>query len=86
MIVVDVKLDVYGEGVLIRPLARVLISNDATGSATRGNYNVRVLRKPNKRRPFSILKVQRRARVENHPRKSKHVLTLVRKALEEAGY
>jgi len=81
MIVVDVKLDQYGLGEKITPLARVLIHNDGTGTDLRGNYYTCAFRKG-----MLSGKPQRIGRVKNHPRKSAHVLTLLRKSLEAMGY
>lgn len=58
-----------------RTLATVEIANDGTGSQARGNYNVRVRGKN--------LRVMREGRLENWPRKQKHVTDLVAAALQE---
>lgn len=79
MIRVTVELDQYGLGKNIKKLAEVVIANDGKGTNTRGSYDVASLR-----RGTSI--IQRAGRVENHPRLTEHVLTLVRKALESMRY
>jgi hypothetical protein len=61
-------------------LARAHIYNDGTSDKpTRGHYEARFLRRGSAR-------IQRMVRVENHPRLSAPVWTLLRKALEAAGY
>ncbi len=62
-----------------KPLAEIVIKNDGTGTEQRGNYFVGSMRRGTKN-------LQRTAVVKDHPRVSKHVLVLVRKALEEMGY
>jgi hypothetical protein len=60
-------------------IAEVLICNSGTGTALRGNYEAVALNMRS-RHP------QRFGCVDNHPRKSQHVLTLLRKSLEAMGY
>ncbi len=78
MIRVSMNLDVHGLGVKVSTLATVEITNDGTGTPTRGNYNVRALSKTGY--------VIRKARVENWRRKSKPPLALLSAALQEMGY
>jgi len=75
VIVVPVVLDVQGKGKLHRNLCSVCIINDGTGTATRGNYDVKVMSKD--------MKLMREGRVENWPRKAKHVIDLVAECLKE---
>lgn len=75
MIVVPVILDVYGAGKLHRTLCTVHIINDGTGTDSRGNYIVRALSKS--------MKVMREGKVENWPRKNRHVIDLVAEALKQ---
>lgn len=60
-------------------LAEVVIYNRGTGTHERGDYCVLSYRKGTKT-------VQREGTVENHPRLSQPVLTLLRKSLEAMGY
>lgn len=86
MLVVTVTLDSARTG-LKTNLAKLLIINDGTGSHESGNYDVRVGRKGRLRTDAGVYHhPQRRARVENYPRNSKHVLNLVARALMAAGY
>jgi len=58
----------------VESLGEIRITNDATGTPLRGNYDVLKCGKNGR-----VLKV---ARVENHPRKSNTIFNLLRKALE----
>jgi len=78
MIRVSMKLDSHGLGVRVSTLAEVTITNDGTGTPTRGNYNVVAIGKKGR--------VIRRARVEHWPRKTKPPLALLSAALQELGY
>lgn len=78
MIVVKLELHSALTG-QVREIGRAHIFNDGTGTRGTGNYGVRVLRKGTQR-------VQREGRVEKHPRLSAPVWSLLRKALEAAGY
>lgn len=64
----------------VSEIGRCLISNSLTGSRTRGDYLVQVLRRGSPGR------VQRSGRVLGHPRLSASVWQLVRKALEATGF
>ena len=72
------ELDSHGLGTRVSTLAEVIIINDGTGTATRGNYDVRAKSK----KGWTI----RKGRVENWPRKSKPPLALLSAALQELGY
>jgi len=72
------NLDYHGLGTRISPLAEVTITNDGTGSPTRGNYNVRAIGKNGR--------TIRCARIEGWHRKSKPPLALLSAALQEMGY
>jgi hypothetical protein len=76
MIVVRVELW-PASGAKPSPLACVVITNDGTGTASRGSYDARVLRKGSS----DLSKPIRTGRVENYPRASYHVLRLVLRAL-----
>lgn len=75
MIVVEATLDRFGLGVDKETLCRVEIVNDATGTRSRGNYNVRLFARNNGR-------LIREARVEGWPRNAKPAWRLVQAALE----
>lgn len=62
-----------------RRLGQVLIGNDGSGTAKRGNYNAVF-------RGAKDQLLQRTGRIENWPRQSKPVFSLLRKILESAGY
>lgn len=63
-------------------IGAMTLTNDATGSELRGNYNVKVYRKhPNGGVSESV---QRTARVEDYPRLAYNVWRLVMKALKAA--
>lgn len=69
-------------------IGTVLIVNDGTGTADRGNYNAHAYRRRKRlvtARDFRRGVQTRSARVENHAR-SKPIWTLVRTALTELGY
>lgn len=78
MIVVTVDLQSARHHSRNRRLATVLISNDGTGSATYGNYDVEVLGAKGR--------TSRRGRVVRYPRQQVAALNLVRRACEAAGY
>lgn len=78
MIRVSMDLDVHGLGVVVKTLSKVRITNDGSGTVTRGNYTVCAVSKTGR--------VIRTARVENWARKSKPPLALLRVALEALGY
>ncbi len=72
------NLDYHGLGVRVSSLATVEITNDGTGTPTRGNYNIRALSKTGK--------CINTARIENWRRKGKSPLALLSAALQEMGY
>jgi hypothetical protein len=78
-VVVKVELHKGGIGGEVVDLATMHIINDGTGSTTRGNYNVRIIRKDKLISPKT-------GRVENYPRVSLHVFNLVARALAACGY
>jgi hypothetical protein len=78
VIVIPIELHPFGFAHNKRDLGRIVIVNDGTGSATRGNYSVRVEGKGGR--------VIRDGLVLNWPRKSKPVFELVIAALESCGY
>lgn len=61
----------------VTELGRVEIINDGTGSELRGNYDVHRIGQHS--RWLGV------GRVENHPRKSRTIFNLLRKALEALG-
>jgi hypothetical protein len=78
MIVVDIYLHSAVSVDRSRPLGKLTIINDGTGSATRGNYDVQAYGaggQPGKR-----------GRIENYPRTAVAPMNLVRRAIEAAGY
>lgn len=77
MIIVKVELHSAITG-KVTELGRLRITNDGTGSAERGNYDVAPFGKGGR----SILRM---ARVENYPRLSYSVFRLIRLALEALG-
>lgn len=78
MIRVTVELDHGGRGLRVESLAEVLIDNQSL-LANVSDYRVRVYGRNGR-------KLNRDSTVHGHARKGKPVLTLVRRALEEAGY
>lgn len=79
MIVVKVELysAITGQ---ITEIGRMHISNDGTGTNSKGNYQVEQMRKNSKN------VVVRRAQVFDHPRLSKSIWILIFKALVKLGY
>jgi hypothetical protein len=77
MIVVRVELHsaVTGE---VTQIGEMFITNDGTGTQTRGNYAVQLMRK-------GTARVMRFGRVEAHARLSTSVWKLVKKALESVN-
>ena len=78
MIRITMQLDSHGLGTRVSTIAEVTITNDGTGTATRGNYDVRAIGKNGQ--------TVRVARIENWARKSKPPLALLSAALQEMGY
>lgn len=72
------ELDSHGLGTRVSTLAEVTITNDGTGTPSRGNYDVRAKSRTGK--------TIRMARIEHWPRKSKPPLALLSAALQELGY
>lgn len=85
MLVVNVQLKSAISPTRDKELARVLIANEGTGTATLGDYSCVSLRGRGKSQLDKRV-VQRRGRVVNHPRQAEHVLNLVAKALIAMGY
>ncbi len=77
MIVIKVELWPFGYEEKKRELGRMHIAN-VGGSATRGDYKVKVMRKGTERT------VQREGEVTNYPRQSYSVWRLVQRALRSA--
>lgn len=79
MIVVKVELWPLGLEAKKKEIGRMTITNDGTSAnPKRGNYDVKVFRRG------TTDKVQRTAHVEDHPRQSYSIWSLVRKALDSA--
>ena len=74
MIVVKVELHSARTG-KVSEIGRLLISNDGTGSPTRGNYVIQRLRR-------GTQAVQKTGRVEDYPRQSYSVWELLKRALK----
>ena len=85
MIVVKVELHsaVTGRKSL---LYQTIIANDGTGDLTKGNYDVAVGRRGDADLRHIWSSSRRRARIEKYPRLSSHVLNLVARALNKAGF
>jgi hypothetical protein len=79
MIVVPMELKSAISASRSRSLGRLEIGNDGTGTATRGNYEVRLYSSGD--RPRLI----RTARVENFPRQAVPAWRLIQKAMEALG-
>jgi hypothetical protein len=75
MIVIKVELWPRGYESRKREIARMHVTNKGTGTATRGDYKIQVMRKG------SDDKVQREGEVLNYPRQSYSVWKLIQKAL-----
>lgn len=73
MILVKIELHSAVTGKMTE-LGRLKIVNDGTGTKDRGNYNVTKIGKNGR--------VLSGARVEDHPRLSRSIFNLIRKALE----
>ena len=81
MIVVKIELWPFGFESRKREIGRMHISNEGTRTyedPNRGDYKVEVMRRG------TIDKVQRKGKVENYPRNSYPVWTLVQRALRDA--
>ena len=65
----------------ITEIAKMIIANDGSGTASRGNYDVRVYKKGSKE-----ALTMREGKVLFYPRKSSHTWNLVARALESVGY
>jgi len=78
MLVVKVELWPFGNEESKRTLGTMRISNDATGTTTRGNYNVRVFSRDGRE--------THKVRVENYPRKALSVWALVYQALVHCSF
>jgi hypothetical protein len=70
------------------PLAAAILINDGTGTQKAGNYDAKFLGKRGikKLAEKGVMDALRSSRVEGHARLSKPVWTLIKKALEGAGY
>lgn len=68
------QLDALGLGVRKKTLAYLEIINDGTGTASRGNYDVRVFSRAGR--------LIRSGRVENWPRNVKHPVDLLAAATD----
>ena len=79
MLRIKVELDRFGLGTDIRTLAVVEIANKGSGTKKRGNYRVKSLHRVTG-------KPVRTAIVDDWPRQSNPVLSLVRQALENMDY
>lgn len=84
MIVVRVELHSAVNG-QVTELGRCIITNDGTGTADVGHYDVSALRGRSKVQ-LDRGQVQRRGRVESWPRQRLHVWNLVAAALAAVGY
>lgn len=76
MIVVRIELWRFGSPRDVKPLGSVKIWNDATGTATRGNYGFEVLN--------AAGKVFRKGEVKDFPRKALLAADLLYRVLKEA--
>lgn len=86
MIVVKIELWPFGDESQKTEIGRTLIANDGTGSVSRGNYDVRVLR----RNAYTLSGTEfdssatRTGRVEGYPRLSYNIWRLILRALRSA--
>jgi hypothetical protein len=78
MIVVEVKLVSAISPDRSRPLGRLVLANDGTGSKTKGNYAAQFY---GGKGGFG-----KAATVRDYPREAVAIWNLVRRACEEAGY
>jgi len=81
MIVIKVELWSGGSEENAEEIGRTYITNDGTGSISRGNYDVEVCRRGTKEKPSQGGRGTREGRVENFPRKSYSIWRLVVRAL-----
>lgn len=89
MLVVKVELWPHGHESMARELCRLFIAN-VGGTDIRGDYKTALMRKGETRAPWphggqigTCVKPGRTGEVNNHPRKSQHVLRLVGKAIDD---
>lgn len=83
MIIVRVELHSAITG-KVTEIARAIIANKG-GTKERGDYDVATFRGRSAEQ-LNGLQIQRRGKVEGHPRLSQHVWNLVAKALTGMGY
>lgn len=67
-------------------LYQAIIANDGTGTDRVGNYDVAIGRRGDGDFRHIWSSSRRRARIEGYPRLSAHVLNLVARALNKAGF
>jgi hypothetical protein len=84
MIVIRVELHSARDGSIVE-IARAIIANKGNGTPQRGDYDVATFRGRG-REQLNRLQIQRRGKVDDHPRLSLHVWHLVAKALAAMGY
>lgn len=90
MIVVEVKLHSAITG-KVTTLGTMTIANDGTGTTSRGNYDVKVIKKSRKH-PVGLSAsvgssdVFRTAKVKNYARNSRPIWDLVALALKDLNY
>lgn len=85
MIIVTADLDSALGSHRDKQLFTMIVTNDGSGSVTRGNYNVYLGRRGITAPLDIIRRPLRRGRVLDHARKSTHVGTLIRRALESVN-
>lgn len=79
MIEVSMMLNSYGLGTDCKQIGKITITNDGTGSYTRGNYIIRQFARGSNR-------VVRKGEVKNWPRLTKSPVQLLAACLKSLGH
>lgn len=85
MIIVRVELHSAINGQVTEIARAIIVNKGGTADGKLGSYDVGTFRGRSKQ-ALDGLQIQRRGKVENHPRLSQHVWHLVAKALAAMGY
>jgi hypothetical protein len=90
MLVIKVELHSAIDG-RIEQLANMVIANDGTGTSTKGNYWGKAFRKGSdyfseRGKSDPTNKVIAQGKVDNYPRKDKHVWNLIARMLRSMAY
>lgn len=74
---IDIKINMmpFGQQEYLRLLGAIHISNDGTGTLTKGNYKYKIVHKG---------RVYRTGEIKGFPRRQKNVIWLLKRVLEDA--